>query len=227
MRRPTLQRIQRYLLLVSFATLLAIALIAWQIAREDFIAGIFAKNIALISGHAGNDSGAVCLDADGKTTVTEADVVANVAKLVAQRLRRAGANVTILNEFDERLSGLRADVLLSMHADSCIDNSGYKAAASFSRPLDAADQRFVACIDQFYPAATGLTLNSDTITHNMTNYHAFREIDPTTPAAIIETGFLGGDQDLLVKRPEVVAKGITDSLICFFTKESSAKVTKP
>ncbi|MFN8494947.1 MAG: N-acetylmuramoyl-L-alanine amidase [Caldilineaceae bacterium] len=227
MRRPTLQRIQRYLLLVSFATLLGIALIAWQIASQDFVAELFAKHIALISGHAGNDSGATCVDADGKTTVTEAHVVANVTQLAAQRLRRAGANVTILNEFDDRLSGLHADVLLSMHADSCIDNSGYKAAASFSRPLAAADQRLVACIEQFYPAATGLAPNPNTITHDMTNYHAFREIDPSTPAAIIETGFLGGDQDLLVKRPEVVAKGITDSLICFFTKEPSAKANKP
>lgn len=227
MRRPTLQRIQRYLLILSFATLLGMALIAWQIARQDFVAGLFAKQIALISGHAGNDSGAICVDGDGKTTITEAEVVANVAKRVAQRLRRAGANVTILNEFDDRIAGLQADVLLSIHADSCIDNSGYKAAMSFNRPPDGVDQRLVACIEQFYPAATGLALNPNTITHNMTDYHAFREIAPTTPAAIIETGFLGGDQDLLVKRPDVVAKGITDSLICFFTETQPGKAIKP
>jgi hypothetical protein len=54
----------------------------------------------------------------------------------------------------------------------------------------------------------------------MTDYHAFRVIDRQTPAAIIEMGFLGGDQDLLVNHPEVAAKGIADSLLCFLQQEN-------
>ena len=226
-RRFTIQRIQRYLMLISFAALLGIAVIAWQIASQDFVAVLFNKDIALISGHAGNDSGAICVDADGKTTITEAEINASIAHLVAQRLRRAGAKVTLLEEFDSRLQGLQANILLSLHADSCINQSGYKAASSPDSPISTINAQLITCINQFYPAATGLTLNSDTITHNMTDYHAFRQIDPTTPAAIIETGFLGGDQDLLVKRPDVAAKGIIDSLICFFEKNQLEKAATP
>ena len=137
------------------------------------------------------------------------------------------ATVIILEEFDKRLDGLRADVLLSLHADSCIDESGYKAARHFASALGPTEDALVACLDQFYPAATDLTLNPNTITHNMTDYHAFRQIDPKTPGAILEMGFLGGDQALLVHRPEVVAKGITDSLICFFEKSQPGQVDDP
>ncbi len=227
MRRITLQRIQRYLAIISFATILVITLIGVRVFTQDYVKVLFGKQIALISGHAGYDSGAVCTDVDGKTTITEAGINATVAKLVAERLRRAGASVVILQEFDKQLDGLRADVLLSMHADSCIDNSGFKAARHFASPIGAREDQLITCINQFYAAATGLVLNPNTITHNMTDYHAFRQIDPQTPGAIIETGFLGGDQDLLVKRPEVVAKGITDSLICFFEKEQPGKAANP
>jgi N-acetylmuramoyl-L-alanine amidase len=49
----------------------------------------------------------------------------------------------------------------------------------------------------------------------MTRYHAYNEIDPNTPAAIIETGFLLDDRDLLVNHPEIVAQGIVDGIVCF------------
>ena len=64
-------------------------------------------------------------------------------------------------------------------------------------------------------AATGLTENVDTITENMTEYHAFRRIDPQTPAAILELGFLGGDNDLLANQQALLAKGVADGLLCF------------
>ncbi|CAN5810699.1 hypothetical protein BH10CHL1_BH10CHL1_10390 [soil metagenome] len=227
MRRTTLQRIQRYLAIISFAVLLVITLIGVRVFTEDYVKVLFGKQIALISGHAGYDSGAVCTDADGKTTVTEAGINATITKLVAQRLRRAGATVIILDEFDQRLDGLRADVLLSMHADSCIDNSGYKAARYFASSIGAREDELISCIDQFYPAATGQSFNPNTITHNMTDYHAFRQTDAQTPGAILETGFLGGDQDLLVNRPDVVAKGITDSLTCFFEQDQPRKADNP
>ena len=69
--------------------------------------------------------------------------------------------------------------------------------------------------DQNYPTATGLSHHPNTVTHDMTEYHAFRQINPQTPAAIIELGFLGGDHELLVHQPELPAKGVADSLICF------------
>jgi len=226
-RQKTLHRIQRYLYVICFAILLWIAFITTRIVTNSSVAAVFNQHIALISGHAGYDSGAVCTDDNGNTTVTEAAINAKVAQLVAERLRRSGADVEILEEFDSRLAGLQADLFLSIHADSCIDVSGYKAARYPGSAVSADADRLISCIDHFYPAATGLTLHGDTITHNMTDYHAFRQIDPSTPAAVIELGFLGADQDLLVNRPEVVARGITDSLICFFAPDSSATPEEP
>ena len=143
----------------------------------------------MVSGHAGNDSGAICEDENGQPTILEAEINAKVAQLAAERLRQAGADVAILEEYDDQLRGLRTDVFLSIHADSCIDETGYKSSAYIASTKPTIDDRLVACINSAYAAATGLTENVDTITENMTEYHAFRRIDPATPAAILEMGF--------------------------------------
>jgi N-acetylmuramoyl-L-alanine amidase len=173
------------------------------------------RQIALISGHAGNDSGATCEDAAGQVLLAEADVNARVTELAANQLRRAGAEVMVLQEFDPRLENLQVDALLSIHADSCIDATGYKAAVHARTLFPATADRLLTCIDERYPAATWLLHHPNTVTHDMTEYHAFRSIDPQTPAAIIEIGFLGGDQRLLKDDPGRVARGIVDSLDCF------------
>ncbi len=43
----------------------------------------------------------------------------------------------------------------------------------------------------------------------------FVSIDRMTPAAIIELGFLGGNNDLLANKQDLLAKGIADGLLCF------------
>lgn len=231
MRYSTIHRIQRLVILVSLTALLGIALLVARVVGynipglnalmpQTLVPGLFNRQIALISGHAGNDSGAVCSDAAGKPTITEAAVNAQVVELAAQQLRRGGADLLVLEEYDERLQGLKADVLLSVHADSCIKVSGYKAVRSPDSPIGATADRLVACLDREYAKATQLKPHTDTITHNMTEYHAFRAIDPLTPAAILEIGFLGGDQALLTQHPELVAQGIAQSIICFLQPAS-------
>jgi N-acetylmuramoyl-L-alanine amidase len=233
MRHDTVNQVSRIFLIILLATL---AGIAWIIAQafglglpderglqpQGVVGSAWNQQIAIISGHAGNDSGAVCEDDTGKLVVSEADINAEVSRLAAERLRRAGADVLILDEYDERLQGLRAEVLVSLHADSCIDASGYKAAIHTYTAIPETNQRLLDCIDSAYTAATGLAHHPNTVTHNMTEYHAFRRIDPLTPAAIIEMGFLGGDQVLLVNQPEVAAKGVADGILCFLesVKES-------
>ena len=54
----------------------------------------------------------------------------------------------------------------------------------------------------------------------MTRYHAYYEIDRNTPAAIIETGFLLDDRELLTQKSDVVALGIADGMVCFIEGES-------
>jgi N-acetylmuramoyl-L-alanine amidase len=226
MRHATVARTQRLFVWLFLFAVLAIGAVAARTAgvvpgpaggeaRQGLVPGAWNKQVALISGHRGNDSGAICEDADGQPTLLEADVNAAVAGLAAARLRQAGADVAILDEFDARLADLRVDVLLSLHADSCIDATGYKSSRYIRSVIPGTADRLIGCINRSYETATGLTENIATITENMTEYHAFRRIDPQTPAAILELGFLGGDGDLLAHQQDLVAKGVADGILCF------------
>jgi N-acetylmuramoyl-L-alanine amidase len=126
--------------------------------------------------------------------------------------------VVILEEYDERLNNLVADVMLSIHADSCVNLSGYKAAHRLISPIPAIEAQLLHCIDDHYAAHTGLRPHPNTITHDMLAYHAFRRMHPQTPAAILEMGFLGGDGILLTQKSEQVADGVAASLRCFLEK---------
>jgi N-acetylmuramoyl-L-alanine amidase len=53
----------------------------------------------------------------------------------------------------------------------------------------------------------------------MTSYHAFSEIDPNTPAVIIEAGYMNQDRELLTKDPARVARGITAGIMCYLNRE--------
>lgn len=168
------------------------------------------RRVGVISGHMGNDSGATC--PDGRT---EADTVHTIANRVARRLERAGATVDVLQEYDERLNGYAADALVSIHADSCIDRSGFKVARWPESPTPEAADRLVGCLGLKYGEATGLSFDSFTITDDMTAYHAFKRVAPQTAAAIIETGYMGGDEAIIGKRPDLAARGIADGVICY------------
>ncbi len=233
MRLHLLRRLQQLFALVSVLLIgLVIILIGQSIGLLPSNLGTYVAetwfppappDVALISGHAGYDSGAVCTDEKGQTTVTEASVNANVASLVQMRLRRAGMNVILLDEYDARLAGLVAGVVLSLHADSCVPLSGYKAATPPQSATPQVEARLLACIDQHYANATDLAPHLDTITHDMTDYHAFRKVEDQTPIAILELGFLGGDQRLLTDNVEVVAEGVAESLRCFLRGEKTSK----
>ena len=226
MRLSTIQLIQRIFTLIGFVALLGILLIIAQISGYD-LPGMGAlggqnalpdeprKQIAIISGHAGSDSGAICTDANDEPTLTEADLNAQIATAVVERIRQTDVDVFLLDEYDAQLNGLQTDVLLSLHIDSCIQASGYKAASSEASTIPEQDRRLVACIDTHYSQATEIGYHANTLTHDMLGYHAFNRIHPNTPAAILEMGFLGGDQQLLVSEQGRVVQGIVDSLLCF------------
>jgi len=173
------------------------------------------QRVGIVSGHAGYDSGAVCPNG-----LTEAEVNMAVAKIVVEMLRQQGYQVDLLEEFDTRLSGYRADALVSIHADSCEvpGASGFKVARVTHSAIPEAEDRLVECLYREYEAATGLPRHPNSITDNMTNYHAFYEIDPYTPGAIIETGFLLEDYAYIVRRPRMVARGIVNGILCFLNQ---------
>lgn len=180
--------------------------------------------IGIVAGHNGNDSGTVCLDENGQVDLTEADVNREIADLVQKNLVAQGYLVDLLNEFDTRLSGYRAVALVSIHNDSCTyindEATGFKVASSLdTRDVNRA-QRLTACLVDRYQRTTRLTFHANSITADMTQYHAFSEIDPNTITAIIETGFLNLDRRILTEQTELVAEGVTQGILCFINNES-------
>jgi len=190
-----------------------------------------ALRIGIVSGHRGNDSGAVCTDANGNVTLTEADVNFKIASLVQQKLTKRGFQVDLLNEFDTRLNGYRAVAVVSIHNDSCqyinAEATGFKVAAALNTRDANRASRLLACLIDRYHQATGLPFHANSITPDMTSYHAFNEIDPNTVAAIIETGFLNLDQEILTQHTDLVADGVVNGILCFVNNENIEPTPTP
>ena len=187
--------------------------------------------VGIVAGHAGNDPGAVCEDGNGNVTLTEAEVNLEIAAIVQQKLIEAGFQVDLLREFDSRLNGYRALAIVSIHNDSCeyINDqaTGFKVAAALSSTDPNRANRLTACLVDRYYRATAMTFHAGSITGDMREYHAFREIDPSTVAAIIETGFLNLDREILTKRTDLVAAGIVDGILCFANNENIESTSIP
>ena len=225
MRHKSVRRARRVLLLILGLAIIGSIWSAEQVARAgygptwlQFLFGASGPTgglrVGLVAGHRGNDSGTACDDG-----LTEVEVNTKIAELVAARLRNQGMRVDVLDEFDSRLLLYHADAFLSIHTDSCqADFSGFKVTAPEGG--SAASERLADCLWEQYEAASGLLRHPSTITNNMTRYHAFRKLAPSTPAAIIELGFLGTDRDLLLGEPERLADGIAAGITCFLAPSS-------
>jgi N-acetylmuramoyl-L-alanine amidase len=181
--------------------------------------------VGIVAGHWKNDSGAVCPDG-----LTEASINLEIATRVQKQLVEAGYEVDLLAEFDPKLTDYQAAALVSIHNDSCqfIDNAtGYKVASAMATRHPEQAARLTSCLRARYGAATQLPLHSTSVTLDMTSYHAFSEIGETTPAAIIETGFLNLDREILTRRPDVVAFGVASGILCYLKNEPISSPTPP
>ena len=176
--------------------------------------------IGIVSGHWGHDSGAVC---DNGTT--EQQVNLTIATLVEQKLTAYGYQVDLLQEFDTRLNGYTAAILLSIHNDSCqfINDqaTGFKVSSALASRDPNSTNRLISCLRDRYGRVTGLPFHNS-ITPDMTQYHAFQEISPSTTAAIIETGFLYKDYTILTSHPNLIADGVVAGIRCFVKNENIA-----
>ncbi len=183
-----------------------------------------ATRIGIVAGHLGNDSGSVCVDENQEVTLTEQEMNQKIATLVRNNLIARGFQVDLLQEYDTRLAGYRAAALVSIHNDSCDyyndQATGFKVAAAMeTRDINRAN-RLTACLVDRYLQITKLTYHAGSITPDMTYYHSFLEIDPTTTAAIIETGFLHLDREYLTEHTDQVAEGIVQGILCFVNNEN-------
>ena len=182
--------------------------------------------IGIVAGHWGNDSGAVCPDG-----LTEQQVNLDIANRVRQQLIDAGYDVDLLEEFDTRLSGYKALALVSIHNDSCDyindEATGFKVAAVAANSYQEKADRLESCMVDRYTQDTGLPFHESSVTADMTDYHSFREIDPSTTAAIIETGFLNLDRQILTEHTDEVAKGVADGILCYIRYEPITPTETP
>lgn len=181
-----------------------------------------APRIGIVAGHWGHDSGAVCPDG-----LTEVGINLDVARRVLYMLEASGYRVDLLEEFDRRLNNYRADALVSIHADSCVDYpnatppaSGFKVASVADSQAPEAEEQLVECLVKRYGARTGMHFHENSITPDMSRYHTFYEVNGQTPCAIIETGFMLNDRYVLTQRTDLVAQGIVEGITCFIQGET-------
>lgn len=169
--------------------------------------------VALVAGHSGGeDPGAICLDG-----LREVEITTEVAQRARQMLELRGYRVDILAEFDPRLNASKRDysprAFLAIHADSCVYYaSGYKVARAANSASPQEDDRLVRCVTSSYAVASQLPFHEGSITTDMTHYHGLMKIDPKSPGAIIELGFLGSDRATLVNKREQLALGIANGI---------------
>lgn len=154
------------------------------------------------------------------------EVVVNhqIAQKVADILLRDGLRVDILPTTIPE--GYKADVFVALHADGFEGDPsvrGFKVARAVWSRQPTVDDALVGDLISYFQAATGLPENANTITDNMTEYYAFdsakyrHAVSASTPAAIIEMGFLtnADDRDLLLNHQDRAAGGIATAVLAF------------
>lgn len=166
--------------------------------------------VGIISGHKEFDPGAVCDDG-----LTEVEVNLTIAQMVVANLRTEGIRTDLLDEFDARLDGYSGTALVSIHADSCDyfndEATGFKIAGS----MITDSSQLSSCVEESYREMTQLPYHANTLTQDMSDYHAFYDIAPGTPAIIIETGFMNLDRQLLTGTSDIPAKAISEGILCY------------
>ena len=226
---------------LAIGVIAAVVFIQWQLVRNRRVSDppavnpvvlptaraprgpLSGRNLGVVVGHwsrndAFYDPGAVCLDAAGQAYLTELEVNQDIAARLVPQLEERGAQVWVLEELDPRMAGLYADLVLSLHADSCapVEATGFKAASLPTSGARERESRFVACLQEHYAARTGLAWHAHSITRDMTHYHMHEKVHLHTPSIILEMGFMGGDQHLLTTGQTAVVDGIRESILCFF-----------
>jgi len=184
--------------------------------------------VGIVVGHWDDDSkdpGAVCND----IPLTEFQVNQTIATLVRDQLIARGIDVEMLREFDPKLNDYQSTAS-SRSTPIAVTTSMIKPRVSKwlqrCRIRPQLSARLTACLRQRYALATGLEPHNS-ITADMTSYHAFDELHEDTTAAIIEVGFLNLDRDLLTQHPDRAAQGIVDGVMCFLNNEEIPFASTP
>jgi hypothetical protein len=188
------------------------------------------KRVGLQVGHWGNESLPTELehlrDSGGGAVgggYTEVQINYDLAQRTAALLRARGVEVDVLPAAIP--VDYQADAFVAIHADGDVGGalSGYKLARSPMSQIPAWDDALVGWLSAEYGRLTGLPHDDDHVTRRMQFYYAFNNrryyyaVAPSTPAAIIETGFVtsAADRALLVGAPDRAAAGLAAGLLGF------------
>ena len=154
-------------------------------------------------------------------SVTEVAVNMAIATRVVRQLQEAGVTADLLPATVP--PGYDADAFVAIHADdgAGTEASGWKIATPWRS--SEASRRLRDDIARTYGPASGLPEDRYGVSFNMRGYYAFswtryeHAVAPTTPAVIIETGFLtsAADRPLIVDDPERAARGISSGIVLF------------
>lgn len=199
------------------------------------------QTVGIITGHSGpplnpafsEDPGAICDEnGDGIPELRELDVNTSVSYRVADLLIQAGYVVEMLNEWDARLQDYRANTLISIHTNTCenlgFGANGFNVSAWERSPMVDRDNQLVDCMVNSYAQWTGLPRHFGS-PPDLVDYHAFRKVSVDTPTVIVELGFMFADRQLLTERPDDMARGLFEGLLCFLDPQAvpAASSTAP
>lgn len=155
----------------------------------------------------------------------EVDVNLAVAQKVTALMAQAGVAVDLLPSTVP--VGYKADAFVAIHADANKDATmtGFKVARSRWSTIRDRDDALVAAMTGSYQTATGLGWHAKTITTNMLEYYAFdrtfkHSVATSTPAIILEMGFLTNDRDrhLLLDEQDKLAQAVAVGLLSFIAR---------
>lgn len=156
----------------------------------------------------------------------EVDVNLAVGQATAALLTAQGVAVDLLPAAVPR--GYRADTFVAIHCDASADGGahGYKLARYRDSLIGDRDDLLIVALSAGYGAALGLPLD-DAVTRAMTGYYAYNRrryestIDPRTPAAIVELGFLtnAADRAILIGQQPRIAAALAGGVLRFLASD--------
>ena len=158
--------------------------------------------------------------------VQEVEVNLAVVHAAAALLQAEGVEVEILPATIP--PGFDADAFIAVHADG--NNNATVRGYKVSPPWRAspASRLLVAALLEHYGQTTGLPVDLNGVTYNMRGYYAFSSyryrhaIADTTPAAILELGYLSNPEDraFLRAQPEAAARGLAAGVLSYLQRRN-------
>ena len=183
--------------------------------RSDELAG---KRIVIDAGHGGSDSGATY------GGLCEKDVTLDMAKLVADGLRRRGAEVIMTRDSDKTVElGARymltrqehPDAFLSIHCNASPrgeDQSAYGIQTHFYAPKSAPYARLLSASLSNKLHESSLTFNNrGTFDRENSDFYVLK--NQSIPSALVELGFVSNRKDRNLLSDPAYRQQLADALI--------------